>query len=174
MLERKKKSKSLFRQYRILRAGKWQDAIITKLWDICKLQCRYQFKRNKIFNNTLTICGKCNCGSTINGIAENILDSDTIIIKCMITKGFGNCSKRKYLRNPIRLEIGEQLCKENETAMIYRTKTAAKIMSSGDPEPSRLYKQQALRNAVHEYLDSKIFDKNPIISLAIAKRTIVA
>jgi len=168
----KKNSKSLFRQYRILRAGKWQDAIITKLWDICKLQCGYQFKRNKIFNNTLTICGKCNCGSTINGIAENIFDRDTIIIKCMITKGFGNCSKR-YLRNPIRLEIGEQLCKENETAMIYRTKTAAKIMSPGDPEPPHLYKQQALRNAVHEYLDSKIFDKNPIISLAIAKRTIL-
>lgn len=77
------------------------------------MQCGYQFKRNKIFNNTLTICGKCNCGSTINGIAKNITDSETIIIKCTITKETGNCSKR-YLRNPIRLEIGEQLYKDNE------------------------------------------------------------
>lgn len=136
------------------------------------MQCGYQFKRNKIFNNTLTICGKCNCGSTINGIAKNITDSESIIIQCAITKGLGNCNKR-YLRNPIRLEIGEQLHKENESAMIYRIKKAAEIMSPGDPEPPHLYKRQALRDAKHEYLDSKIFDKNPIISLAIAKRTIL-
>lgn len=89
-----------------------------------------------------------------------------------ITKGTGNCSKR-YLRNPIRLKIGEQLNKDNETAMIYRTKTVAKIISPGNPEPPHLYKQKAFRDAIHEYSDSKIFDKNPIISLAIAKRTIL-
>jgi len=104
-------------------------------------KCEYQFKRNKNFNNTLTICGKCNCGSTINnGIAENITNSESIIIKCTVTKGLGNCGKR-YLRNPTRLEINEQLYKENETAMIYRTKTATKIMLPGDPELPHLYKQ---------------------------------
>lgn len=135
MQEQQRKNRKLpFRQYQVLQAGKWQDAITTKLCEKCKLQCAYQFKRNKIFNNTLTICGKYNCGSTINGIAENITDSESVIIKCMITKGSGNCGKR-YLRNPIRFKIGEQLYKENESAMIYRTKTAAKIMLPGDPEP---------------------------------------
>lgn len=38
--------------------------------------------KETIFNNTLTICGKCNCGSIINGIAENITDSEFVIIKC--------------------------------------------------------------------------------------------
>lgn len=133
------------------------------MWEKYKLQCGYQFKRNKIFNNSLVICGKCNCGSIINGVAENITDNNqTVIIKCKITKGSGTCSKR-YLRNPIRFEIGEQLCKENESAIIYRTKKASKIMSPGDPEPPHLYKQKALRDEKSEYLESKIFDKNPII-----------
>jgi len=30
----KKKQKLPFRQYQVLKAGKWQDTIITKLWDI--------------------------------------------------------------------------------------------------------------------------------------------
>lgn len=113
----KKRNKLHFRQYKVLKSGSWQEAI-TKLWEKYKLQCGYQFKWNKIFNNSLVICGKCNCGSIINGVAENITDNNqTVIIKCKITKGSGTCSKR-YLRNPIRFEIGEQLCKENESAII--------------------------------------------------------
>lgn len=46
-------------------------------------------------------------------------------------------------------------------------------MSPGDPEPPHLYKQKALRDAKSEYLESKIFDKNSIISLSILKRTIL-
>lgn len=70
---KKKERKLLFRQYQVLQTGKWQNAIITKLWEACKLQCGYQFKKkkkNEFFNNTLTICGKYNCGSTINRIAK--------------------------------------------------------------------------------------------------------
>lgn len=89
-----------------------------------------------------------------------------IIIKCTTTKGWENYN-RSYLRNPIRFEIGEQLYKENETAMIYRTTIAAQLMSPSNPEPAYLYKQKTLRDAKSEYLNSKSFDKNPIISLFI-------
>lgn len=78
----KKRDKLHFRQYKVLKSGSWQEAITTKLWEKYKLQCGYQFKRNKIFNNYLVICGKCNCGSIINGIAANITDNNqTVIIK---------------------------------------------------------------------------------------------
>lgn len=43
--------------------------------------------------------------------------------------------------------------------MIYRTETAAKITSPGDPEAPPLPKQKPLHDAVHEYLDSKFLDK---------------
>lgn len=135
------------------------------------MQCGFQFKRNKIFNDKLSICGKCNCGGTINEIAENIEDGENVTIKCTVVKGSGECSKR-YLRNPIRLEIGKHLYETNDTAMMDRIKEAEEIMSPEDPEPPHLYKQEALRKAAHEYSESQIFDKNPAISLSIAKRSV--
>lgn len=47
-----KRRKLQFRKYQVLKSGKWQNAITTKLWETCKLQYGYQFKRNKIFNDT--------------------------------------------------------------------------------------------------------------------------
>lgn len=46
-------------------------------------------------------------------------------------------------------------------------------MLPGDPEPPQLPKQKAIRDAIHEHLESKVLDKNPVISLAKAKRTIL-
>lgn len=57
--------------------------------------------------------------------------------------------------------------------MIYRTETAAKITSPGDPEAPPLPKQKPLHDAVHEYLDSKFLDKKSVRALPKAKRTIL-
>lgn len=166
----KKKATVGFRQYLVLQAGEWQNAITTKLWSEHKVHCGYQFKRSKIFNNKLTISGKCDCGSIINGIADDIMTGETVTINCTRSKGSGTCGKR-YLRNPFRLQLGRDIYEGRTTAMKHRIETAKDLMEPGDPEPPHLYKSQALYDAVKEYTDTQVLNKNPIISLAIAKRT---
>ncbi|KAB0805433.1 hypothetical protein PPYR_02403 [Photinus pyralis] len=161
-----------FRKYLVLRAGEWQNAITSKLWAKHKIHCAYQFKRNKIYNEKLIISGKCNCGSVLHGTANNIMTGDNVIINCHRTVGTdGKCGKR-YLRNPLRHQIGLEIFEGHTTAMKYRIDQAANLMEPGDEEPPHVYKAQALHDAVKSYTNSQILNKNPIYSLAKAKRTI--
>lgn len=97
-----------FRKYEILQRGVWQQLITEKLWNVHKITCAYNFKRNKIYNSTITINGKCNCGSIINGVINNLNFDNKNIMICERTKGTGKCGKR-ILRNPERAKIGEIL-----------------------------------------------------------------
>lgn len=138
-----------------------------KLWNAYKIKYAYNFKRNKVYNNTVTIEGKCNCGSLINGIINDLNLKNNNIMICERTKGTGTCGKR-YLRNPERLEIGKILWDRYLTTEIYRTERAQELMTIDDPEPPHLHKAKTIRNVKQEYSQCLCYDKDPLKSLLIA------
>lgn len=159
-----------FRKYEILQPGMWQQLVTEKLWSSYKIKCGYNFKRNKVYNNIITIEGKCNCGSVINGVINNVnLETDNIM-NCTRTKGTGICGKR-FLRNPERLEIGKMLWDRHLTSEVYKAERAEELMAIDDPEPPHLYKAKTLRNVKQEYSEYLCFDKDPLKSLLIGQET---
>lgn len=159
-----------FRKYEILQPGVWQQLITEKLWNIHKIECAYHFKRNKVYNNTSTINGKCNCGSVINGVINNLnFEKDNIMI-CECTKGTSICGKR-ILRNSERAQIGKILWDRHLTAEVYRAERGEDLMTI-DPEPPHLYSAKTMRNAKQEYSQNMCIDKEPLQSLLIAQESV--
>lgn len=78
------------------------------------------------------ILGSCKCGSILKCIIEdNDSSSNCIKLNCIYTYIKGNCRKR-YLRNPMRTNIGKEL--QTKSVDVYRAEKAHLLMEEGDPE----------------------------------------
>lgn len=86
-----------------------------------------------------------------------------VTIICTRSTGSGTRGKR-YLRISFHLKLGRDIYEGRTTVMGRRSETGKE---PGDPEPPYLYKSQAFYDAVKEYTDTQVLNKNPIISLAI-------
>lgn len=158
-----------FREFQILRPGMWQRVIIDKLWTASKKKCGFHFKRNKVYNNTLDVFGKCDCGSELKGQIKPLnVEADMNTMRCEVTFGGGTCGKI-YLREPVLSEIGQKLCETNKTAEVHRAAEADRLMSPGDPEPPHLHKAEAYRHAKKKYQESLTLHKNTITSILLAQ-----
>ena len=84
----------------------------------------------------------------------NYTYTDEVKIDCKNKKGknYGKCRKR-YLRAPIRQEIGKELLTKG--AELYRTGQAAKRMKPGDGEPTTLPNASVLRVMRTEEVNSR-------------------
>lgn len=90
-----------------------------------------------------------------------------MLMHCAIIENKGACGKRP-LRQPYRYELAASLV--HKSAESHRIEVANMKMSLGDPEPPTLPKADVMNVAKHEYLQSSLLDKDPIVAIAKMKR----
>lgn len=117
----------------------WIDIFLDSLWHQHKIPCSYAILYHKVNNSNIMFKGKCTeCNSLIFGDIDEIHGNNediTLDILAVDTRDLKH-SKKRFLLNPKRLEVGADILYSN--ASQWRRNMADKSMHYGDIEPPNI------------------------------------
>ncbi len=109
----------------------------------------------------LFFIGNCNCRSRLNITIDG--NNSTVTLHCKVEIGNGKKCSKRWLRQPIRNEIGKLLT--TKSVDVFRAEKANEIMQFGDDKPPILHSARTLHRAKHDFVKSTYVHSDAFIAV---------
>lgn len=148
--------------------GQWQLLITTRLWEQHRIEHGFLYQHGNLHENSASIDGYCNCGSTISGTIAKYQGLEVIPLVCRITPRTTDnpCSKRP-LRQPERARIGEQMCREREAGSVRRKRDADREMMFGEKVAPHVYNSSVYKTSKCNFKQSQHIHEDAMTSIEL-------
>lgn len=177
--EYKRSERGKLRKFSVLPQYRWEDVLISLLWEQHKIPCPFSFDRGSVSLDAsnrgqyIKIDAHCaECGAVgVGKIIHEPVPGEGVIMewRCEDTRNIPH-RKKRHLTRDLRTSVAEDIIKSSP--LVYRRKLANQLMDSGDVQPPQLYRKDVLRKAKQELKNVNadvIHGPDPIMCLELMK-----